>query len=286
MKKGIGGRKKLKFSTTEKKKKRTRMIWIAIFSVIIFAIVSASIATYVKEHPKSRSSNGQESEITVTPVAQMKEELTILFSGTKTNSKEIVFLSYITMNTVEKKFIVTCVPVTEKWQGKTFVEIYKPKNYKGTKPDDLVEAVSKKYDIKIDRYLIVTEKIFKKFIGALGPYEIDLKTRINYNGEDFTLNLLKGPQKLTAENFFKYIRFMGLGDSNYNLEKQAEVIADFLSQKISEKNMEKGDDIFSALINASENNITIVDYTKYKTFLTDISKEPRNVETSLPRVAE
>ncbi len=256
MAKGVGGKTKLKFKTTKRMNADKKRIWISVFVIIVLIIAAASLATYLKERPDSDSDGKPNDGITVQP-ANMKEYVNLLFAGTKTDSGEILILTHITINTKDKSFVITPLPSSK---------------IDSVKAADITKEVSEKFNLDIDRYVLVTEKKFKTFSGAMGLYEVNIKNKIDFSGDDFSLNLLPGPQKLSGDNFFKYLRYMGSGETDYDLEKQGNVIADYLQQKINITNAEKGDELFSDMINSAESDVTIVDFQKYHDFLSNVSK--------------
>ena len=288
---GIGGKRKLKFRTTQNKKNARRRIFVIIFIFIIIIVATISLVVLSREYnifgDETENVNGKIDSIVPN---QMKSSVTILFAGVPTSDDDISFLTYITMKTKEKRFEVVAISPTDTYKGVTFAEYYAPRGQADsasqTNVKDLIESVSRKYNTDIDKYVIVTEKNFKDFIYAIGLPEYDFPEKIEYNADGFSLNLLSGNQKLTGDKLFKYIVYTGMGNSDYALNKQGEVIAELLRQKLNEENSERGEELFGRLANLSSTDIKIVDYAKYKEFLSEISANPKDIEVKRPNISE
>lgn len=266
MAKGVGGKRKLKFKTTERENASKKRKLIIGFIAIVLILAVASVATYVKERKAPDDEGVSGTELNTLPQTKMKENVSLLFVGTSTNDNKPLFAAVIKFNT--KDSTMTVVPVSVS-------------GIQGDKSQELASNISSDKGVSFDRYVVVNEKNFKTFAGVLGAYETDIEQTIDYKSDDFSLNLLSGKQKLTGDKLFRYIRYLGDDGSDYSLKKQGELIADFLSQKLNESNTSKGDDLFSSLINSSESDITIVDFSKYKDWLAAVSKEPRDVTVEL-----
>lgn len=264
--KGVGGKKKLKFKTTERENASKRRRFIVGFIAIVLVLAVASVATYVRERKNPDSEKPSDSGMNTLPQTKMKEEVSLLFVGTSTNDNTPLFAAFIKFDTKDSKF--TVIPVT----------VF---DIRADKSQELANNISAEKDIPIDRYIVVNEKNFKNFVGVFGAFETEIKHTIDYKGEDFSLNLISGKQKLTGDKLFRYVRYLGLDGKDDALKKQGELIADFLSQNLNEANASKGEDLFSSLINSAESDITIVDFSKYKDWLAEVSKEPRDVEVKL-----
>lgn len=265
MAKGVGGKRKLKFKTTERENASKKRRFVIAFIAIVLILAALSVVTYIKEH---KNQGGEEDASGTTmntlPQTKMKDVVSLLFIGTSTTDNAPLFASLIKFDTENNS--MTVVPVSTDGVA-------------ADKSAELASAFESDKGIKFDRYVVVNEKNFKTFVGVLGTYETTVESAVDYKGDDFSLNLLSGKQKLTGDKLFKYIRY--LGNSDYSLKKQGKLVADFLSQKLNETNTGKGEDVFSSLINSSDSDITIVDYSKYKDWLVEISKEPRNITVEL-----
>ncbi len=266
MAKGVGGKRKLKFKTTKRENATKRRKLILGFVAIVLVLAIASAVTYIKERKDKTDEDTSDSELSTLVQTKMKENVSLLFAGTSTSENKPLFATVIKFNTKDSTITVTPLSTAE---------------INGEKTQELVSGFSEKAGMTFDRYIVVNEKNFKSFVGLLGTYETEIGQAIDYKGDDFSLSLLSGKQKLTGDKLFKYVRYLGADGSDYSLENQGKLIADFLSQKLNETNTSKGEDLFSSMVNLSESDITIVDFSKYKDWLAEISKKPRNVTVEL-----
>lgn len=277
MAKGVGGKKSLKFSTTQDKNTKKRRIIISLFSLLVIIIATVSLVVISREYnifdKEEPTSEGEE---TPTPTVTLQDYVTVMFSGVSTSKDRVMFISFITLNTKDKTFAVDTISPSLTYSGKSLSDIYADKG-----EEELAIAAGKVANYSVDRYVVVTEKRFKAFMNALGSFELDLKEKIDYSDSDFSLNLLSGKQTLTGDKLFKYIRYKGLGSGDSARIAQAEVIGEIVSQKLNESNTSKGEELFGRLVNNSISNITILDFSKYSQILEEISKSPRSVEAVL-----
>ena len=189
----------------------------------------------------------------------MQEEVNLLIAGVSTNENELLFASFITLNTTDRTITVACA---DPGSG-AIVE----------RPAEFASQMASKYGVELDRYIFINQKQFKKVYSLLGNYSTNVKKRVDYNGDDFTLELLSGQQSFTYDKFFNYLRYVGMNGSKYELKEQANIISEYVAKFMSEKNAENGVDIYEKTMNASESNITPTDFLKYKDLLDEMTKE-------------
>ncbi len=273
MAKGIGGKRKLKFRTTANENSARRRLVITLFSVAVLIIAAVSVSVIGKEYNWFDGGEDSDNPISDDAVAKLDGTPTMMFAAVDTLGEEVDFIALITLDATNKKFTVSSVPPGEYYGTKTLSGIFATGD-----AEELAAATQEMTGIKIDRYAVVTEKNFKPLISAMGLTEFEISKKINYTSDEFSLNLLAGKQTLPGDKLYKYIRFVGLGGSDYEMQAQAEIIGEVISQRLNETNTEKGEELFGTLINKCESNITIVDFTRYYGLLSEISTEPREIE--------
>lgn len=269
----IGGKRKLRFRTTENKKSARRRAMIAVFSLAVLIIAAVSVFVIGNEYNWFDKNDADDKPLSDDAVSKLSGTPTMMFAGVSTSEDEVDFIALITLNVENRSFIVSAVSPKEKYNGNTLSEIYAT-----TDAEELLDATQNITGINIDRYAVVTEKNFKGLMTSLGLPEFEIKNKINYDSEDFSLNLLAGEQTIPGDKLYKYIQFTGLGGSDYEMREQASIIGEIISQRLNETNTGKGEELFAALINKCHSDITIVDFTKYYGLLSEISAEPRTVE--------
>lgn len=253
-------KKNIKLFGGSKQERKANKRFLIVVVAVLLVVASASAITYFKERSREEA---LVDEGDVTRLASSNaEEAGILFIGTTGSSteREVVFLICLTLNPSDTSFNVTCLKPSA--------------GLDPTKPSELLEKVRVKNNIKLDRYVLITQDGFKKFSQIIGGYEVNLKNTIDYSDKDFSLRLRTGEQTLYGNLFFNYVRFLGLNGTEHELEEQGEVIADYINQILTPSTVENGEEIFSKLSNVCQTDITIVDFSKYQSFMTDaVSKK-------------
>lgn len=259
----MAGYKRKKIQITRKKKdavtKKRERRFIFVFLALLILIASASTITYFREKAKEEAAHRSESDLTAINDGSRKEKVNILFIPVSSDD-EVLYLCIFGMDNLNNSFTVSCVTT--------------PDGADPAKPLELMELAEKAYGIKLDRYVMITRDQFKSFSQALGGYEVNLKNRIDYTGKDFTLSLPAGKRTLYGDLFFNYVRFTGLGGTAHEREKQAELLADYIRQRINKDTVENADEIFSGMFNTCTTNINISDFNRYQpTFKAAVEKK-------------
>jgi len=119
----------------------------------------------------------------------------------------------------------------------------------------LEAAVTSETGAEFTKYIKVTESQLKKLVSKIGDVTVQVPSDINYKGDDFTLLLDSGAQSLTSDLFCKY--FMYADDSG-----RGSAVAALLNTLFVSSNLSKQDSLFNYIMNNSDTDISIVDYTK------------------------
>lgn len=265
------GRKKLKFMTEEEKKSRKKNIILVCFITFIIFLGTASVLIFLKAYDYDLSKvfekepeQAHGGEVTTKPV-KMEGGATILLTGVSTNKDKLYFTALIKTDFDKMQIFVCCLPpyaIARVGDVSATLE----ENFKIGGAKQLAQAANQYTNVKIDRYVVVDEKNFKKATRCLGNYSLTLDEKITYNDGSFSLNLVKGKQTLTGDKLMDYILYQEKQGGNY-LDSQALIICDMIDQMVCERNIEEGEDMFNQLINIVESNISVVDYTKSSPYL-------------------
>lgn len=248
-------KKKIKlFGGSKQERKANRRFFIIVVAVLLI-VASASTITFFKErkHEEIESDEGGITRMASTDT----DKAGILFIATTSSStnREILYLICLTLDPSDTSFNVTCV---------------KPMaGLDATQPSEILEKVRVKSNIKLDRYVLITQDAYKKVAQIIGGYEVNLKNNIDYSDDNFSLSLRTGEQTLYGNLFFNYVRFLGLTGTEHELEEQGKVIADYIDQILTPSVVDNGEEIYSKLSNVCQTDITIVDFSKYQDFMRD-----------------
>lgn len=252
--------------TEEEKKSRKKNIIFICFIIFIVFLGTTSVLIFLKAYDYDLSrvfakepEQVQGEEVTKKPV-KMEGEATILLTGVSTNKDKLYFTALIKTNLDKMQVFVCCLP-TDAVARVGDVSATLEENFKIGGAKQLVQAANQYTNVKIDRYVVVDEKNFKKATRYLGNYSLTLDEKITYNDGSFSLNLVKGKQTLTGDKLMDYILYQEKQGGIY-LDAQARIICDMIDQMVCERNIEEGEEMFNQLINIVDSNISIVDYTK------------------------
>lgn len=266
--------------TEEEKKLRKKNIILACFIVFTVLLGTASALIFLKAYDYDLSKvfakepeQVQGEEVTTKSV-NMEGEATILLAGVSTNKDEVYFTALLKINLDKIQISVCCLP-TDAIAQVGDVSATLEENFKIGGAKQLVQAANQYTNVKVDRYVVVDEKNFKKATRYLGNYSLTLDEKITYNDGSFSLNLVKGKQTLTGDKLMDYILYQEKQGGTY-LDAQASIICDMIDQMLCERNIEEGEEMFNQLINIVDSNISIVDYTKSSPYLKGyVSSEKR-----------
>ena len=238
--------RKHKDAATKKRERR----FLIVFATLLVIVAMASTITMIKEKNKERDDpDAPESEITLVGDKTRKSSIGIMFAAVSPDNEVLYVVPFI-FDSTTKSYTIQC--------------LNPPKNADPNKPAELLASVNQTYGLKLDRYVLITREQFKEFTQILGGYEITLKSRVDYSDNNFAINLAPGERKLYGNQFFDYLRFIGLSGSDHERQSQAEILVDYVKQKLNKELVSNGDDVFSRLANTCTTDITIVDFTKYQ----------------------
>lgn len=238
--------RKQKDAATKKKERR----FITVFVILLVIIATASTITFFKERGKDEDTfDTPESEITIVGDKTRKDNVGIMFAAVSPD-EEVLYICSFNFDTTTKSYTIQC--------------LNPPKGADPYKPSELLDSVNKTYGLSLDRYVLISREQFKEFTQVLGGYEITLKSRVDYSDNDFSISLGSGERKLYGNQFFDYLRFVGLSGSEHERQEQSKILLDYVRQKLNKDLVAQGDDVFSKLANTCTTDITIVDFTKYQ----------------------
>lgn len=118
----------------------------------------------------------------------------------------------------------------------------------------LKNAVSKIYNLQIDRYIQISESNMKKAVSSVGDIQLEIPEAINYRGTDFSLFLDAGTQTLTGDLFVKYLRFA-------DIDARSRAVAALTKQTLHSLNSNNREKQFNTLFNLSDTDFSVLDIT-------------------------
>lgn len=123
-------------------------------------------------------------------------------------------------------------------------------------------AVSTLLGKEIDRYAGMSDKNFIRIIRELGPVEVYVEQDVYYVEGDISLQLRQGLQKLDYNNLSNYLKY-ALRNKRELLDLQADAMTFMLDSYLREDILQKGEPLFTRLINLTQSDISAYDYFEY-----------------------
>lgn len=260
-----GNKTKLRFDTEKNVRSLRIKRFAAAFSCFFVLLGGISVLLLLKHYDFNLSAitapgNEQTTaeETTVQPAPQVEGTRNYLLICTADSSNTVRFISVLTADMNNKsitlKGLDTSATVTV--SGCTG-NLEKQLDYGGM--PQLVLAVEKLSGISIDKYVRSTDSKFKSIINYIGGIEINVEKAIDIRTPELTAIIGAGMQTMTGDTMLKYMRsFEG------QPHKQADLISTMIEQKLVPANVTKADRYYEKIINLTESDISVVDFSSMK----------------------
>lgn len=273
--------KKLQTFRTARQRERRRLGRFFGAAAVFLALFLVVSAVYIGIHSGGFTFGADETTESATDTSQIVEDVTgvknLLLLCATPEKTDIRFLAVVQINFDETSYSVCAFSPRETANtGDRFGSFLEHFQAGGVK--QLIRAVEKISGIHIDRYIASDDNTFKRAINTMGPVVFSFPEQINYRGADFAIVLIQGEQKMRGDDLLKYLRYCGaIGDEG--LRMQAVALGELFVQYINEKNINKRDNLYSALINALTSDISVMDFKKAKPMLEYMQAKPFEVQS-------
>lgn len=157
-------------------------------------------------------------------------------------------------------------------------------SYKSGGENEVVNAVSRDYGIKIDRFVSSNENTFALAINYMGGLEYTVPERIEYRTADLTLILTPGRQTIKGESLLKYLKYYKQKD----LSGQANLFCAMVENYVVSENMEDPMKIYKGVLGelSGNSNISFVDTADNLDVIEMIANKEENKVVSVSSVNE
>lgn len=125
----------------------------------------------------------------------------------------------------------------------------------------LCDAFSKD-NIKVDRYVHVTQENYRILLSNLGSVSVSVEENCEFNVDAIKYEFPAGNNEMNSDMLIKFLKYAG-NDKNRD-RIRAVVTLSVFRQHFTKSNFEKGESFFSSLINSVDSNITAFDYEAAK----------------------
>lgn len=222
------------------------LVFGSISAVVIFKHNDISVKDIFKEKTTEPELQTEVSDVTDIP-KEISGSANFLLYCTSNNADEMLFTVIVTADMDAKTFKVR--PVNP--DVPEYLSALKTGGYK-----TLVEAVEKKENVKIDKYIASNADTFALAINYMDGLEYSMDKRVEYRTDEYTLILTKGNQTIKGETLMKYFRYAKtLGTEG--LKIQGELICAMLDSYINSENVENGLKIYQRVLSKIDSNSDI-----------------------------
>ncbi len=261
-----------KYGLDLQQKSKSKKIRALVIAFICFALLLGSVSMLLLWRSLNYDFNNifvkQDESTTSAPSTTSPEPVqyngkyTFLVAVTSDDSKTTLFFNAIHVDLSEK--VIRVVPINgEIKDSKTGLSCYDILLQNGIK--STVEFLNEYYDIKINKYVLLTETGYKSFFRTMGDLTLKVPEKVEYDTEDMFLELSRGENTLTPDKTQKYMKYLCETKTGYERAKSnANIIVAAFQNYCTMERFSSADGIFSVIINYCESDISIVDFTEAK----------------------
>ena len=251
----------------------TRFLIIA-FCCIIGVLLLFSAVSVISEgggnSDTQETTEGEVTEVSLESTFEQQElESNCLFVLTDNDKEKIHSLVLVRLDSVNDSIRISFIdPDTRQSVGNQNGTMHRHLRNGGV--SELVWAVTEKYKISIERYLMGDEADFTKLMSQFGNIEIDIESQINHEHNGVSFIIESGRQTLTPDMMLKY--FLYLSDTiEQNTDKAVKAMLIYASHifgvpqdvESPELYAEEMKETFENLLGFFETDISAVDYARY-----------------------
>jgi anionic cell wall polymer biosynthesis LytR-Cps2A-Psr (LCP) family protein len=254
--------RKLDFSSKDKKDSKRFKSFIISFAAFVIILGGISLLMFMKSidfnlgnlvSSSDDLTTEPETESTTSPVVmEGQSEIIVMCYDTDGNASFVFLIS----TDIEKKTIaVNTVPtdIIGEYNGTSATL---SEHFKKSGAGALVKAFAGYSGITADRYISIGELQFKSFVSKFKDIVVDVPSATDpKTSGGLTLNA--GSQSLSADMFLKYLKYSGDSD-------KSAAFSSFLRTVLDPSHIGSMDNLFEYIVNNSQTDISIVDYTKEK----------------------
>lgn len=123
--------------------------------------------------------------------------------------------------------------------------------YSTLSTDGLAEFLKFKWNIDVDKYAVFAMSDLRRFLSSFNGLTVNITENVNYKSADYNLELEQGIQELSGEKALNYLMIA---------DNKEQVICDIITSILTEEHFNKAENLFKSFANASETDISIIDF--------------------------
>ncbi|MBQ8228739.1 MAG: LCP family protein [Clostridia bacterium] len=199
------------------------------------------MSSFEKEFQDDSAYSGKEGEATILFTSISSSETA------ETGKKEMYFLVLAKVNASDGSIKICPLEVKD-----SYIQ-----SYESGGENEVMNAVSKDCNIKIDRFVSSDENTFALAVNYMDGLEYNVPERVEYRTKDLTLILTPGRQTIKGESLLKYLKYF----KEKGLSGQADLFCAMVEDYIIEENMENPMKIYKGVLGElnGNSNISFVD---------------------------
>lgn len=251
---------KLRFDTEKNARSSRSKRFAAAFSCFFILLASVSVLLLLRHYnfdlsqiAKPSDEQTTEESSTEAPAPEVEGVRNYLLLCTADGNNSIRFISIVTADLNDKTLSIKAIDPKASVSVPGCTGTFSTQLDYGT--PQLVLAVENYSGVKIDKYIRSTDSNFKSIINYLGGIEVNVEKQIDIRTPELTAVIAKGNQTMAGDTMLKYIRSF---ESQPN--KQAEIIADMIEQKLTSAALANADAHYTKIINLIESDISVVNF--------------------------
>ncbi len=258
----------LDFSSEKQAKQKKMRSFIIAFASFVVILGTISVFIFMKSVDfnlnnlvqSTTDSVASTSDSTVASSADLSGRAGILLVFTD-DSGSLISVSALDCNMDIKCISVVQLPEDTSVSSGSLKDIYQ----KGGAAA-LEKPISDLSGLSFTKYIKMSQSQLKKVISKIGDVTVRIPSDINYKGADFSLLLDAGDQNLTSDLFCKY--FLYADNSG-----RRDAAVSLLNTLMTAKNIPSQDTLFNFIMNNTDTDISVVDYSKVSSVLTSFVQE-------------
>jgi len=254
-----------------KNKKKRKFIFVCAFLCFTLILGSVSFLLLWKSldydfnnffHKSDETTDAVQTTAPPTSRASYSGNYRFLLAVTSDDLAQLRFVNLVDIDLSEKtiKIIPVDLNLKNAETKESCSSVFKNKGIK-----ELGAFIGAYYGTDVSRYISVTDTGYKSIFRILGNITVNISEDIEYDTPDMFLEMFKGQNELTPEKTYKYMKYICETKKGYECsELNARIIEAAFVAFYTSDNFVDGDSLFSQLINQTQTDISIVDYTNAK----------------------
>ncbi len=254
----------------------TKIVVIAFCALIavLLVISGVSVIKQGSDDPKDETTSDTSGEVSLeSTFVQEDLKSNCLFILTDNDNEKIHCLVLVNLDSENDSIRISFVdPATKHVVSNLNGTMHEHLNNGGV--NELVWAVSEKYSVEIDRYLMGDELGFTKLMSEFDNITVEIEEQINHSHNGVSYIIESGSQTFTADMMLKYFLYISSYKGN-KFDKAVEAMLLYANEIFCKRDKEaeanEFKEEFENILGYFETNISALDYSRFKNAIDSLS---------------